>query len=254
MGYSNANTTAGLTFQGQKVYAASNDYDPYGSPLHSEYALSQSKYTLSTGSGADMGVAVGLGHNMGLGITNMNTSNGMGMSMNMNMNVYTNPIEDMTPGTLPYGDFDGTTFNVQSYLSPPHTMMSHEFRSAVPCSDTVASAGVTSASGTRPIAIPLPRHHFHSAPQFALSPSVQSSPPEHPWFSNYYSASPAASASSMSYQSDDFARRSFKSINPQTIPVSPSPSTPYSVSSPASLADKAPAEESPLLQRVRRKK
>jgi hypothetical protein len=203
-------------------------------------------------------VAVGLHRDMGLGITNMDTNNaiGMGMNMNMNMNVYTNAIGDMTPSTSSsYGELSGTMFNVRPFLSPPHMMISHEARSAVPCSGTVVTAGVTSASSTRPIAIPLPKHHFRSAPQLALSPSVQYSPPEHPWSAYYYSASPAASASSMSYQSDDFAPRPFKPVNStQPIRVSPSPSTPGSVSSPASLADKAPAEESPLLQRVRRKK
>lgn len=254
MGYTDYNTGTGLTFHGQQFYDVCNEYKPYSSQPHNEYATSQSRYALSPGSGSDLG-AVGIGQDMGLGIMNMNTNNYMGMNMNMNM--HTNPISDMrdmTPNTS-YDDFGGSTVNVQSYLSPPHTMVSHEFGSVVPCSDTIVPTGVSSASGTRPIAIPTPRHHFRSAPQFALSPSVQSSPSEHPWFSNYYSGSPAASASSMSYQSDDFARRSFKPVNSsQPIPVSPSPSTPYSVPSPASQVDKAPADESPLLQRVRRKK
>lgn len=252
MGHTNSNTETGLAFPRQQLYDVCNDYKPCSSQLHNGYATSQSRYVLSTRSGVDMG-AVELGHDMGLGITNMTSNN----SMDMNMSMYTNPIgnmRDMNPGTS-YGEFNGTMFNVQSYLSPPLTMMSHEFRSAVPRSETIVPTGVSSASGTRPIAIPTPRHNFRSAPQFALSPSVQSSPSEYPWPSNYYSGSPAASASSMSYQSDDFARRSFMPVNSsQPIPVSPSPSTPYSIPSPASQADKAPAEESPSLQRVRRKK
>jgi hypothetical protein len=186
-----------------------------------------------------MDVAVGLRRNMGLGI------------MNIDMNVYTNAVGDMTSGTSsPYGELSGTMFNVQSYLSPPHALMSHDVRSAV------VAAGATSVSSTRPIAIPLPNHHFRSAPQFALSPSVHSSPPERPWSAYYYSASPATSASSMSIQSDDFGYRAFKPVNSsQPIPVSPSPSSPESLSSPTS-ADKAPVMDSPSLhvQRVRRKK
>lgn len=264
MEYPNSNTSTGLTFQGQQVYSNSNDYESnnesYGSQLYNEYAISQSKYTLSTRSGAGMGVPVGLRHNMGLGIMNMDTNNaiGMDMGMNMNMNVYTNAVGDMTSGTSsPYGELSGTMFNVQSYLSPPHALMSHNVQSAVVSSDNVVAAGATSASSTRPIAIPLPNHHFRSAPQFALSSSVHSSPPERPWSAYYYSASPATSASSMSIQSDDFGHRTFKPVNSsQPIPVSPSPSSPESVSSPATLADKAPAMDSPSLhvQRVRRKK
>ncbi|GAM33663.1 C2H2 finger domain protein [Talaromyces pinophilus] len=254
MEYTNSNTSAGLNFQGQPIYSVSNAYEPYGSRLHNEYGITQSKHTLSTESGAGMGVAVGLRHNMGLGITNVNTNNSIGMGMNMNM--FTNAIGDMTSGTSsPYGDIRGTMLNAHSYLSPPHTLTSHQVRSSVPCSNTVVIDGVTSASSTRPIAIPLPKHHFRSAPQLALSPSVQSSPPEYPWSAYYYSASPAASASPMSYQSDDFAHRRFGPMNSsQPIPVSPAPSTPESVPSPASLADRVPAEGSPLLQRVRRKK
>lgn len=254
MGCTNSNTSTGPTFQGQQVYTVSNDYESYESRLQNEYAISQSKYTLSTGSGAGMGVAVGLRHNMGLGITNVNTNNAI--DMGTNMNVYTNAIGDMTSGTpSPYSDLGVTTFNAQPYLSTPHMLMSHQVRSSVPYSDNVVTAGVTSASSTRPIAIPLPMHHFRSAPQVALSPSVQSSPPEYPWSAYYYSASPAASASPMSYQSDDFAHRRFGPVNSsQPIPVSPAPSTPESVPSPASLADRVSAEESPLLQRVRRKK
>jgi len=200
-----------------------------------------------------MGVAVGLRHNMGLDITNVNTN--YAIDTGMNRNAYTYAIGHMTSGTSsPYADLGGTTFNAPSYLSTPHTLMPHQVRSSVPCSDNVVTAGITSASSTHPIAIPLPKHHFRSAPQVALSPSVQSSP-EYAWSAYYYSASPAASASPMSYQSDDFAHRHFRPMNSsQPIPVSPSPSTPDSVPSPASLADKVPAEESPSLQHVRRKK
>lgn len=250
MGYTSSNMSVGLTFQGQQAYSVSNGYEPYGSQLHYDYAMSQPRHALSTGSGAGMG-DVGPGHNMNLGTMNMNTNNAVDMGMNMNMNMYTNAIRYMTPGTSPYGDLGGTPFNVQSHVSPPHTLMSHEVRSVVPCSDTAITAGATTASSTRPIAIPVPKHHFRSAPQLALSQSVQSSPPEYPWSAYYYSASPAVSASSMSFQSDEFPHRPLTS---QPAPVSPSPSTPEFFPSPASFADKAPAEQSPLLQLVRRKK
>ncbi|KAE8548337.1 hypothetical protein TMatcc_010855 [Talaromyces marneffei ATCC 18224] len=259
MEYPDSNTSAGMNFQGQQVYSDSHEYELtnelYAPGVYNEYAISQSKYAYSTESGGGMGVAVGLHPSMGLGIMDMDTNTAMGVGMDMNM--YTNAVGVMTPTTAsPYGELGGKNFNFNSYLRPPNVAMSHKIWSAVPSTDTIVTAGTTSISSTRPIAIPLPKRQFRSAPQFALSPSMYSSPPEQPWASYYYSASPATSASSMSAQSDDFfVYRPFNAVNSsQPTPASPSPSTPGSAPSPANLIDKAPVAGSPLVQRLGRKK